>query len=704
MSKGDQTLDRASGGRIGQVLGDTYRLLSLIGEGGMGEVYEAEHLRLKSRCAVKLLTAVATEQPDVIRRFKREAEIAAGLGSEQVVKVFDLNDTDDGIPYLVMEVLKGEDLASRLDTAGRMPPAQWAPMLAKVASALDLVHGAGVVHRDLKPANVFLHRNEHGEDVPKILDFGISKIRGNLTAVTQDIAFLGTPQYMSPEQAGGAAATVDHRSDIFSLGTITYEVLTGTRPFVAPTPVGIMYQICHKEPVPLREHDPDLPQDLEKVVLRALARDPDDRYQTASELAQAFRQALDTKNTSIGTPAPVPADPVPSQPTAGGIGPSPSVSSTSRANAETAQATAAAQEAEAAYTATAAQNAEAALRPDAPGDSKHPAEANRAAKHAETAKTETAAGGTHAAAAESEFAPAAEPEPEASPASRSPVEVPSAASPQMKPIATPAKEPEPLSMARGTMEETPRRAGSAWLVAGIGLVLAIAALGYFILHDDEPASRGDSVNSASSPSLATPPPGKDTSTGPRDGSAETTEIIQVNLDGIPREAKLRVFVDHRLHRHRPLRLRAGQPVTLRFEATGFRVRPETMKLTPEADRTLTLALKRAEPRPGTRTGARPGARPRARPRPPTRRRRLPRRRWSPRRRRSPPGPRPAMRAEPRPMRTAPRPMRAEPRPMRAEPRPMRTAPRPARPADPRDRPARPPPRRTMEAFLPLMGT
>ena len=260
---------------VGAVLGETYRIQALIGRGGMGAVWAAEHLRLPGKhVAVKVLLDATAGGDEMLQRFRREAEIASRLGHPNIVEVLDFNTLPTGQPYIVLEYLVGETLASRL-TKGRIPLDETMAIARQVGSALQAAHRAGVVHRDLKPDNVFLCTPE--EDVPtrvKVLDFGISKIRGSKSLRTQDAILMGTPQYMSPEQATGKNTELDGRTDVFALGAMVYEMLGGQPAFAGGSLAEVVYRVVHGQPTPLVELAPALPPNVLAAVDRALQKDP----------------------------------------------------------------------------------------------------------------------------------------------------------------------------------------------------------------------------------------------------------------------------------------------------------------------------------------------------------------------------------------------------------------------------------------------
>ena len=282
------TADKAKLGRhTGRMLRDTYALGTLLGSGGMGEVYVATHLRTQRRVAVKMLHAHLVENSTVLGRFRREAEITGQLGSEHIVGVIDV-DEDDGQPFIVLELVEGESLAARVKS-GAMPLDKIGDLIEQLAAGLDVAHRAGIVHRDLKPENIFLCPRPGGITV-KILDFGVSKIRGNATAITAGVAIIGTPDYMSPEQALGEE--VDATSDVFALGSVAYKCLTGQRPFKSESVPALLRQICDDEPTPIGTLRPEVPAQVSDVIALAMAKSPTDRYPSAPELARDLRSAL----------------------------------------------------------------------------------------------------------------------------------------------------------------------------------------------------------------------------------------------------------------------------------------------------------------------------------------------------------------------------------------------------------------------------
>ena len=286
--------DRGKVGRhTGRTLRETYALGSLIGTGGMGEVYRGTHLRTGRAVAVKMLHPHLVEDPAVLVRFRREAEVTGRLGSEHIVGIIDV-DEDEAQPFLVLELMEGESLAARIEK-GPMPPAEVAEVIEQVARGLDIAHRANVVHRDLKPENIFLCPRAHGGMVVKILDFGVSKIAGNATAITREIAILGTPDFMSPEQAEGHADEVGAPSDVFALGSVAYVALSGRRPFEAASVPAVLRRICDEEPTAIHEHRGELPAGVGQVLAIALAKKPAQRYASASELARDLRAALENK-------------------------------------------------------------------------------------------------------------------------------------------------------------------------------------------------------------------------------------------------------------------------------------------------------------------------------------------------------------------------------------------------------------------------
>ena len=277
----------------GQVLHDTYRVRRLVARGGMGEVYEAEHVRLaQKRFAIKVLHEAVVEDPTSCTRFMMEAEIVSGLGHPHIVFITDFNELDSGQPYMVMEYLEGEELSVRLKRDGPLPVEAVAQLLEQTASALSKVHEQGIVHRDLKPGNIFLVDTSANAIHVKLLDFGISKIKASQMQLTQMKTVLGTPHFMSPEQAQGAIDDIDQTTDIFSLGAIAYVCLSGRLPFETEKLVDLVKEIAEVEPPPLDELVPGLPASVDQVIRTAMAKAGEDRFQQVEELSAAFRQAL----------------------------------------------------------------------------------------------------------------------------------------------------------------------------------------------------------------------------------------------------------------------------------------------------------------------------------------------------------------------------------------------------------------------------
>jgi eukaryotic-like serine/threonine-protein kinase len=277
---------------IGLVIKDTYRIERLIGEGGMGAVYEASHLRLERRFAVKLLFPAFAEHPDVLARFQREARVTSGLGHPNILEVIDFDTTADGEPFIVMELLEGESLAARLHRVRQLELSQAVSIVRETTSALEAAHDKMIVHRDLKPHNIFLCRRRRRDDFVKVVDFGVSKMLGAATAITRAHALIGTPNYMSPEQAEQRSEEVDLRTDVYAMGVIIFEMLTGEAPFSAGSIPQLLFKIAYRPAPPLRTLRPDLPEALEQVLLQAMAKDPAARFASMGELWEAFRLAL----------------------------------------------------------------------------------------------------------------------------------------------------------------------------------------------------------------------------------------------------------------------------------------------------------------------------------------------------------------------------------------------------------------------------
>jgi serine/threonine-protein kinase len=288
---------------VGLVLGGAYELVGRIGEGGMGAVYEAHHLRLHKRVAVKLMSRAMARHPDALARFHREARIASRLGHPNLVNVLDFGTSEEGEPYLVMEHLEGEDLERRVRRTRTVPLANAARIARQVASALAVVHSKGIVHRDLKPANIFLVQVPGEPDFVKVLDFGVSKIKAARTKLTDASTVIGTPEYMSPEQASGSGEEIDHRADQWALACIVWEMLSGRTPFTADHADAIFYQLTHQAPPPLSKFTTDLPAAVEPVLLRALSKSAADRYPSVREFACALETAA-LGNWSELTPMP----------------------------------------------------------------------------------------------------------------------------------------------------------------------------------------------------------------------------------------------------------------------------------------------------------------------------------------------------------------------------------------------------------------
>jgi len=258
----------------------------------MGAIYEAVHLRLGGkRYAIKVLAPRYASNPDAVARFRREARITSGLRNEHIVEVHDFN-VDGELAYLVMELLVGEDLAARLKRARLLTIDATARILAQVVAALDAAHRARIVHRDLKPQNIFLCTRDGRDDYVKVLDFGISKLLDSTSVLTEEHALLGTPYYMAPEQALGKSQDIDSRADVFALGAILWELLTGRLAFGAPTLSAALYKVCQVDPPDAHMVRPDLPPAVSMVLRRALAKDVAARTPDVVTLGREFTAAL----------------------------------------------------------------------------------------------------------------------------------------------------------------------------------------------------------------------------------------------------------------------------------------------------------------------------------------------------------------------------------------------------------------------------
>ncbi len=281
----------------------------------MGEVWEAEHTRLPKLFAVKFLLALSKTEPELLMRFRREAEIASRLNHPSIVQVTDFNILADGTAYIAMERLVGEDLRARL-RRGPLTLAEAREIIRQVSSALQLAHEQGIVHRDLKPENIFLCREPDGSLRAKLLDFGISKLQGSLQG-TRDDRVLGTPGYMAPEQALGKNSEIDGRTDVFSLATIMYEMLTGEGVFVGDTLAELCTKVLYHEPAPLTSLLPAVPKPISQAVSTALSKEPSRRQRDIRTFSDEVLGIAPARATSgfaatlasdVPTKGPVPID------------------------------------------------------------------------------------------------------------------------------------------------------------------------------------------------------------------------------------------------------------------------------------------------------------------------------------------------------------------------------------------------------------
>jgi eukaryotic-like serine/threonine-protein kinase len=262
-------------------LSDRYELGDILGFGGMSEVHLARDVRLHRDVAVKVLRADLARDPSFYLRFRREAQNAAALNHPSIVAVYDTGEAETPagpLPYIVMEYVDGQTLRDIVHTDGPLPPRRAIEIIADACQALNFSHQNGIIHRDVKPANIMISST----NAVKVMDFGIARAIADSSSVTQTAAVIGTAQYLSPEQARGDP--VDARSDVYSLGCVLYEILTGEPPFTGDSPVSVAYQHVREDPVPPSKRHEGISSDLDAVVLKALAKNPDNRYQTAAEM------------------------------------------------------------------------------------------------------------------------------------------------------------------------------------------------------------------------------------------------------------------------------------------------------------------------------------------------------------------------------------------------------------------------------------
>ena len=288
---------------VDQVLDGRYRIVRKVGEGGMSFVYLANDTATSDRYAIKVLSQALSNDQNAMQRLKREASLGMRLAHPNVCHIIRMGETQEGLVYVVMPFVEGEILSDRNNRMGTLPPAEVARFVTEIASGLHVAHELKIVHRDLKPENIMICKSEDGIERAVVMDFGLAKERradAELQKLTATGIILGTPEFMSPEQLRGKP--LDPRTDVYSLGLMTYEMLTGKLPFTGRTQQEMMIARLRSEPVPLREARPELgfSEAVEKVLAKSMQRAPDDRYTTAPEFAAALAGAISGKTTDSG--------------------------------------------------------------------------------------------------------------------------------------------------------------------------------------------------------------------------------------------------------------------------------------------------------------------------------------------------------------------------------------------------------------------
>ncbi len=292
----------ASADLLGSVVADRYHVMKKLGEGGMGTVYLAEHVKMGRKSALKVMNPGMNSDPDAIARFNREAANASRLSHPNICGIYDFGETPDGLIYLAMEFIEGKPLTDLIEEGNGLAPARAARIVHQTADALQVAHDAGIVHRDLKPDNIMVARNRDGSDLVKVVDFGIAKASSSdAQKVTKTGLVVGTPEYMSPEQLAGDK--LDGRSDIYSLALVAFNALTGTLPFPSETAQEAMIMRLTDRPRTLAEMRPDVswPDTVQAVLDRGLARDAGERFQSAATFGRDFAAALESMPTVAAT-------------------------------------------------------------------------------------------------------------------------------------------------------------------------------------------------------------------------------------------------------------------------------------------------------------------------------------------------------------------------------------------------------------------
>jgi eukaryotic-like serine/threonine-protein kinase len=285
---------------VGQVVAERYHVLQKLGEGGMGQVYLAEHVRMGRRSAVKVMSPNLARDPDAVSRFNREAANASRITHPNVAAIYDFGETSDGLIYLAMEFVDGQPLTKIIQAEGSLPLARAVPIARQTADALTVAHELGIVHRDLKPDNIMIGRGREGADVVKVVDFGIAKAsQSEAQKVTRTGMVVGTPEYMSPEQLAGD--TLDGRSDIYALGLVTFVMLTGKLPFPSDTAQEAMLMRLMEKPKTLAEMRPDVAwsPELQAVFDKVLARNANDRYAVAADFGADLVRAAQAGGVQV---------------------------------------------------------------------------------------------------------------------------------------------------------------------------------------------------------------------------------------------------------------------------------------------------------------------------------------------------------------------------------------------------------------------